>query len=126
MVVKVLCLGIVVVFGTVLGGMTSILSNADTERSVFSHKYNSFLNETVSVRYLIEYKLIYLLKKRLGIDKTSKKLCLNYFDFIWSRWGGNNIYQNGMFQLLSHPLKAEFNQSTFQRLINKVIKFVSD
>lgn len=96
-------LGMAVLYGMTMGGMTSMLTNIDARRSSFVHRYTAFRTEVES----------------MGVSKEVEDLCLRYFDYLWHRWEGEDVQESGVLSILPQSLQASFSEATFKQLIRK-------
>ncbi|MEL6740182.1 MAG: cyclic nucleotide-binding domain-containing protein, partial [Planctomycetota bacterium] len=95
---------IVIVFGTVLGGMTSMLSNLDAKRSGFAHRRAAFYHEVA----------------RMEVSGEARDICLGYFEYAWRRWRGSSVHTDGTLRALPEALRAKFCEAAFAPFIGEV------
>jgi len=56
----------------------------------------------------------------MGVSSNLTNACLRYYNFLWRRWGGENVQTNGVLDILPQPLRAKFSEATYHLLIEKV------
>ncbi|XP_076825494.1 uncharacterized protein LOC143471047 [Clavelina lepadiformis] len=95
--------GMTILYGMTMGGMTSMLTNIDARRSSFVHRYKAFEKEV----------------EKMGIRDNIKELCLKYFDYLWHRYEGENVQASGVLEILPESLRASFAEATFYKLLHK-------
>lgn len=57
----------------------------------------------------------------MGVSAEVKDLCLCYFDYLWHRWGGEDVQNSGVLEILPPSLQTSFSEATFRHLIQKVL-----
>ncbi|XP_066276868.1 uncharacterized protein [Branchiostoma lanceolatum] len=93
--------GVAVFFGLILGGMTSMLTNMDSQRARFTHRL-----ETIK-QYLIEE----------DIPEEQQRQIMNYYNYFWIRKRG--VQSEGVFDILPFTFRAEISFQTNKGILEK-------
>eukprot|EP00058_Branchiostoma_floridae_P022784 XP_002608274.1 hypothetical protein BRAFLDRAFT_87952 [Branchiostoma floridae] len=93
--------GVAVFFGMILGGMTSMLTNMDSQRAGFTHRLDTIK------QYLIEE----------DIPETQQQQIMNYYNYFWIRKRG--VQSEGIFDILPFTFRAEIAFQTNKGILEK-------
>ncbi|KAI8478218.1 hypothetical protein Bbelb_440550 [Branchiostoma belcheri] len=93
--------GVAVFFGMILGGMTSMLTNMDSQRARFTHRLDTIK------QYLIEE----------DIPETQQRQIMNYYNYFWIRKRG--VQSEGIFDILPFTFRAEISFQTNKGILDK-------
>merc|ERR1711881_421492 len=100
-------IGMAIMYGMTIGGLTSLLTNFDARRSSFLQKYQAFKLEV----------------KKLDVCPEIKDMCLRYYDYMWHRYEGQSVHSTGFLQILPENLRLRFYESCFRPLTGKADLF---
>ena len=56
----------------------------------------------------------------MGVSKEIKDVCLNYFDYIWRRWKGEDVFATGFLKYLPKTHQSSFASGRFHQFFKKV------
>ena len=56
----------------------------------------------------------------MGVSKEIKDLCLNYFDYIWRRWEGEDVFSSGFLKSLPATHQSSFASARFKDFFEQV------
>ncbi|XP_035674113.1 potassium voltage-gated channel subfamily H member 7-like [Branchiostoma floridae] len=93
--------GVAVFFGMILGGMTSMLTNMDSQRAGFTHRLDTIK------QYLIEE----------DIPENAQQQIMNYYNYFWIRKRG--VQSEGIFDILPFTFRAEIAFQTNKGILEK-------
>ncbi|XP_014676533.1 PREDICTED: cyclic nucleotide-gated cation channel alpha-3-like [Priapulus caudatus] len=97
--------GISVFFGMLLGGLTSMLTNLDSQRATYVHRLQSVMDQM----------------KELRIAKDLQNLVSGYYNYMWiSKMG---VQQDDIFAQLPLCLQAEVSRTTNRSVLEKASIF---
>jgi len=86
-------------------------------------------DDLVPLNYVI-YTHVFFLRNtiqqvRMGVTDNVKDVSLRYYDYLWHRWEGDNIYLTGVLDYMPHPLRAKFAEESFRtRMIDRVSQMI--
>eukprot|EP00058_Branchiostoma_floridae_P006940 XP_002592428.1 hypothetical protein BRAFLDRAFT_67294 [Branchiostoma floridae] len=95
--------GVAVFFGMILGGMTSMLTNMDSQRAQFTHRLDTIK------QYLIEE----------DIPETQQRQIIKYYKYFWTRSRG--VQSEGVFDILPFTFRVEIAFQTNKGILEKVV-----
>lgn len=57
----------------------------------------------------------------MGVPNEIKDMCLSYFDCLWRRWKGEDVYYSGFLNVLPPTHRANFATERFELFFDKVV-----
>ena len=121
-------LGTGVFFGMLMGGVSSMLTNADELRGEFTHRFNVIRRYLVSVLHLHDnnksihvassYCVDIYLQRELACSEDLFEQVSSHYQYLWLRWHGSTVENN--FVDLPFSLQAEVAFQCYEKIFQKV------